>query len=324
MTIRGYRFAMLGALVLLRAATAQAQETFYFIAHAGPGDPYWTIQAKAAEEAGRKLGVRVIFSAPEKPGDVAGQVEILNAAVAARPAGIVTTLPDAKAFSNAIKRARKQGIPVIAVNTREAKRDAAALPYQAYVGMDELQAGRNVGQKALQSFKLKSGDLVVIANHQPGVMSLEQRTLGIRESLASASINTATLDISSNPTRAISVLQSFLKANANVKAILTLGPLGYTPAGKLLQEQKLAGKVKLGGFDIDPVGLDLIQKGVMEFSLDAQPYVQAFASITQLFLASRYLATPVDMNTGTGFFERSNVGAQAKLIQSGYEPQTRK
>src|SRR6185437_5341860 len=104
--------------------------------------------------------------------------------------------------------------------------------------------------------------------------------------------------IGSNPIQAMSILGSYLTANPSTRAIFALGPLGYTPAGKLLEKTHRVGKVALAGFDIDPAGLQLIEKGVLGFSLDAQPYLQAYMAINQLYLKAHYGVTPVDLNTG--------------------------
>jgi simple sugar transport system substrate-binding protein len=310
--------ALIGFSFLFSTVLAQAADTYYFIAHAGPGDPYWSIQAKGAQDAAQKLGVKVIFSAPDRAGDVAKQVELLNAAISGKPAGIVTTIPEGRAFERSVQKAVKAGIPIIAIDACEEKRDPIGLPYQAFIGMDAYEAGRKVGEKALNAFGLKPGATAVIGNHQPGVMDLEKRTKGIVDVLAKAGIKTKTLDIGSNPAKAETILMSFMKANPGVTAIFTLGPLGYTPAGKMIQDMKLQGKVQLAGFDVDPVGLDLLKKGIMGFTIDAQPYMQAFMAINQLYLASKYGVTAIDLNTGVGFLDKDNVEKFAKLITSGY------
>jgi simple sugar transport system substrate-binding protein len=296
-----------------------AGETFYVIAHAGPGDPYWALVSQGADEAAKKLGVKVVFSAPDHPGDIARQVALLDAAIAAKPAGIATTIPDAKPFEKSVQRAVRNGIPIVTIDTREAKRDAKALPYSAYIGADGFAAGKKVGERALATIPLKSTDTVVVLNHEPGVSGLELRTRGITEVMNKAGIKIETLDITANPSKAMVILESYLKAKPGTRAIFTLGSLGFVPAGKVLQEKKLMGKIALTGFDIDPAGLELIRKGIMNFTIDAQPHTQAFVAITQLYLAARYQSTPTDLDTGAAFLDASNVERFSKLIASGYK-----
>jgi simple sugar transport system substrate-binding protein len=304
----------------LIAGSAFADDfTFHFIAHAGPGDPYWAVVAKGAQDAAEKLKVKVIFSAPDRPGDIAGQVQLLQAAASSRTAGIITTIPNAQAFSAPIQQAVKKGIPVIAVNAREEHRNAIALPYAAYVGQDEYASGKQVGERSIQSFGLKSGDNTVVLIHEPGVSSLELRTKGISEALKKAGVKTSSLDITENPTKAMGILQSYLNSHPDTKVVFTLGSLGLTPAAKVLRDQHLDGKIHLTAFDVDPIALDLIRKNVLDFTLDAQPYVEGFMSVVQIYLAARYQATPVDVNTGAAFIDKTNVDKLSKVIANGYQ-----
>jgi simple sugar transport system substrate-binding protein len=311
--------AFLCLCLLPLSSFAEDHFTFHFIAHAGPGDPYWAMVAKGAQDAAEKLKIRVVFSAPDRPGDIAGQVQLLKAAAGNHANGIITTIPNAQAFSAAIQQAVKNGIPVLAVNSREEHRDAKALPYSAYVGQDEMTSGKKVGDYSLEKFQLKSGDNAVILNHEPGVSSLEMRTKGITEALKKAGVKVSSLDVTSNPTKAIGILQSYLNANPKTKVIFTLGSLGLTPAAKVLRDQKLVGQIHLVSFDLDPVAMDLIRKKVLDFTLDAQPYVQGFLSVMEMYLAVRYQATPVDINTGAAFVDATNVERLSKVIASGYQ-----
>jgi simple sugar transport system substrate-binding protein len=310
--------AFLASFLNMGASSAE-EMTFNFIAHAGPGDPYWAVVAKGVQDAAEKLKIKVTFSAPDRPGDIAGQVQLVQAAASSRTSGIITTIPNAQAFSAPIQAAAKKGIPVIAVNSREEKRDAKALPYSAYIGQDEFASGKKVGERAIQVFGLKSGDSTVVLNHEPGVASLESRTKGITEVLKKDGIKTASLDVTSNPTKGMGIIQSYLNAHPETKVVFTLGSLGLTPAAKVLRDQKLVGKVHLTAFDLDPTALDLIRKDVLDFTLDAQPYVQGFMSVMQIYLAARFQTTPVDLNTGAAFIDKSNVEKLAKVITSGYQ-----
>jgi simple sugar transport system substrate-binding protein len=67
------------------------QYTFYYVSHGGPGDPWWAPVIKGAELAGRLLGVKVVYLGPEKF-SVKWLVDTLQAAVAAKPDGIIITM----------------------------------------------------------------------------------------------------------------------------------------------------------------------------------------------------------------------------------------
>jgi simple sugar transport system substrate-binding protein len=67
--------------------------------------------------------------------------------------------------------------------------------------------------------------------------------------------------------------------------------------------------VRAGGFDLLPSTLVAIQDGLLDFTIDQQPYLQGFVPIQQLFLYqySGGLVSPAETNTGLKFVTRANV-----------------
>ncbi|HHY46604.1 MAG TPA: hypothetical protein GX506_04805 [Firmicutes bacterium] len=77
--------------------SAAEQMTFYVIAHAGPGDPFWAVVQRGVQDAGKLLGVRAIFQGPPT-GNIPEQVNMFRAAMAANATGIATTISDPRAW----------------------------------------------------------------------------------------------------------------------------------------------------------------------------------------------------------------------------------
>ena len=98
------------ALVPSGAAAAESKLSFYVIAHAGPGDPFWAVVQRGVQDAGKTLGVQAIFQGPAQY-NVAEQVNMFNAAVSGNAAGIAVTISDVKAWVNPITRARERASP---------------------------------------------------------------------------------------------------------------------------------------------------------------------------------------------------------------------
>ena len=67
--------------------------------------------------------------------------------------------------------------------------------------------------------------------------------------------------------------------------------------------------VRAGGYDLLPATLEAIHDGLLDFTIDQQPYLQGFLPVQQLFFA-RYsggLVAPAETNTGNLFVTRHNV-----------------
>lgn len=309
-----------GTLALLSgvpaAAGQQSPMTFYVIAHTGPGDPFWAVVQRGVEDAGRMLGVRAIFQGPTGR-NIPEQVNMFRAAVAAGATGIATTISDPRAWVQPIREARERGIPVVAINVKEPPDFTEPIPYMAYIGMDEYQAGRMLAERLAS--KLPRGARALVAIHEPGHVGLEARARGIMEVLSERlGARVDKLDITQDPTRALTIMRSYLRANPDTAAIFTLGPLGAIPAIRLVREENLVGKVLLASFDLDPTVVQAIKEGIVDATVDQQQYLQGFMSVVQLYLYARFGLQPVDYDTGRGLVDASNVAMVEELVRAGY------
>lgn len=309
--------SIVGAGYAVRLAAAPAPMTFYVIAHTGPGDPFWAVVQKGVEDAGKMLGVRAIFQGPPSR-DIPAQVNMAQAAISARATGIAISVSDPAAIGRVIRDARGRGIPVVAINVKEpADYRGEPIPYMAYVGMDEYEAGKNVARHL--AAKLSRGNTVLIGMHEPGHVGLEARARGITEVLErDLNAKVTKLDITQDPTKALAAMRAFLRANPDTKALFTLGPLGAIPAIRMIREDRLAGKIHMASFDLDATTIQAIKEGLVEATVDQQQYLQGFVSVMQLHLYATYKLDPADYNTGRGLVVKATAGDVEALVKRGY------
>ena len=67
--------------------------------------------ARRARQAGRDLGVRIEYQAPESF-DMVTMAQLIDAAVASQPDGLVVSMPDADALGPAVREAIDAGMPL--------------------------------------------------------------------------------------------------------------------------------------------------------------------------------------------------------------------
>lgn len=303
------------AMALGMAGTVLAKDlTFFVIAHAGPGDPFWAVVQRGVQEAGKQLGVKAVFQGPASH-NVPEQVNMFKAAVAADAAGIAVTISDPRAWVDVIADARAKGIPVVAINVKEPADFKAPIAYLSYIGMDEYEAGKTIARRAAAKLNKTRA---VVAIHQPGHVGLEARAKGIKEVLEGRGNVVEKLDITEDPTQAIGILRSYLRAHPDTKAIFTLGPLGLIPTVKMMREDGLKGKVLLETFDLDPVTCDAIRGGLVDASVDQQQYLQGYIAVLQLYLYEKYGLEPADYDTARGLVTAQNVDLVQSLVKAGY------
>ncbi len=300
-------------LMVCFATSAFAKERIYFIAHAGAGDPFWNVTYNGVQQASRDHKVDVVFMAPETPNDIARQVELFEAAIAAKPDGIALSVPSDLSFSRGLKKAAKSNIPVVIVNTQPSPAAKAQNPHLSFIGMDDLTAGMRVAERALASGKLSKR--VLIANHQPGHLGLEQRLKGLQTVFASKNIAVDKLDISDDAANVTNAIQSYLNKKRDATGVFCLGPTCVHSIGRYFQRQ--GRPIFLASFDLSPFTVQLIKEGIVAFTIDQQPYKQGYLGVDQLVRLIRDRRPPQSIETASSFIVKENANEVFELVKKG-------
>jgi simple sugar transport system substrate-binding protein len=287
------------ALVLVLAATAcggddggdgdggggggggvtQRDFRFVVVTHGQASDPFWSVAANGVQAAADDMGVQVEYQAPETF-DMVAMSDLIDAAVASQPDGLVVSIPDADALGPSIQAAVDAGIPVISMNSGS---DVFAdLGVLVHVGQTEFEAGLIAGQR----FKEEGVQHPICINQEVGNAALDQRCDGFFEGLG---IDGEVVPVDLNdPAGTTETVAGVLQQNADTDGILTLGPTGATPTLEALDQAGKLGDVKFATFDLSPEVLQAIEDGDMLFAIDQAQYLQGYLPIVFL---TKYLET---------------------------------
>jgi len=125
---------------------SRANLKFYVITHGQASDPFWSVVKKGVDQAGKDMGVQVVYEAPASATfDVVAMAHLIDSAVAAHPAGLVVSIPDPNGLGPSIKAAVAAGIPVISINS--GSEVAKSLGVLVHIGQTEEQAGIGGGER---------------------------------------------------------------------------------------------------------------------------------------------------------------------------------
>ncbi len=304
---------VLAACTPPKAKTARSDDRFFVISHAGAGDPFWNIVFNGVKQAAIDINLNVQILAPETPNDLARQIELFKSALATKPKGIAVSIADDRAFSEPLQEARKQGVPVIAFNTKPSDKALRDNPYLAYVGMDDLLAGKSLAERAIRTGLIK--DRVMIAMHQAGHIGLEQRAVGIKGVLKPLNIEVDKLDISADATQAKQIVQGYLSKHKDCTAVFFAGAFGLHALARTIKEEHPT--ILLSSFDLTPLTVELIKLQKVSCTVDQQPFLQGYMALTQLSLYSRYAIQPSDMNTGVALIDAKSARNLDQLVSLG-------
>ena len=259
-------------------AVTQRDFRFVVVSHGQASDSFWSVAQNGVSAAADDMGVSVEYQAPGTF-DMVEMSQIIDAAVASQPDGLVVTIPDADALSDSIEAAVAAGIPVISMNSGA---DVfAELGILVHVGQTEYAAGLLAGQQ----FAAEGVGSAICINQEVGNAALDARCQGFEDGLG-VEVDVIPVDLA-DPTGTQETVAGVLQANP-VEGILTLGPTGASPTLAALEANGMLGTIKFATFDMDPDVLEAIGNGDMLFAIDQAQYLQGYLPIV---LLTQYLET---------------------------------
>jgi simple sugar transport system substrate-binding protein len=300
--------AVLGIAAAVTPASAADGIRIVVVSHGQASDPFWSVVKNGVDEAQKDMGVTVEYLAPDTF-DMVRMAQMIDAAVASKPDGLVVSIPDADALGDAIRAAVGAGVPVISMNSgSDVRKKLGAL---LHVGQTEYEAGLGGGEKMAAAGVGKA----VCVNQEVGNVALDLRCEGFAEGLGG---EVEVLATSLDPTEIRNAVSAYLAGHPDTQGILTLGPSAAEPALAALEDEGLLDKIKMGTFDLSPGVLSALSDGKMLFAIDQQQFLQGYLPVVALTLYSKYGLLPgADVLTGPGFVTKENAAQVIDLSKKG-------
>jgi simple sugar transport system substrate-binding protein len=312
-------FVIVAVLALLTASSLLAQNTdarpyrIVVVTHGQASDPFWSVVKNGVDQAAADMRVTVEYQAPGTF-DMVAMAQLIDAAVASNPDGLVVSIPDPDALSESISAAVAAGIPVISINSGS---DVASdLGVLAHIGQTEYEAGYGGGQRMAEAGATNA----LCVNQEVGNVALDLRCQGFTDAMAEAGGTVTVLAVDlADPTGSSSRISAALAENADVDAIFTLGPTGAAPALQAVEEAGMLGQMLMATFDLSPDVLAAVRDGHMLFAIDQQQYLQGYLPIVYLTLYLENANTPgnILIPTGPGFVTAENAERIISLSEAG-------
>lgn len=302
---------------------------FVMVSHIGSSDPNMLWLTYAIKEFMRRYPeVDVKYVATDQF-SIEAMTTLLKQTIATKPDGIAIPIVSAEALGPVLDDAIKQGIPVVAVNT--IPDGPKTIPYLTYVGGSDLQTGVVLAQAVLDAAKagkipaIKAG---VCANPDIGHQGLLARCKGWNDVMEKAGVKSEMLDISSDPAREGSVMQSYLNSHKDVNAIFSTtartGPVIFAAAKDLNLNPGVDMKagVVMVSTDESPVSLEGIKLGKILATHSQGFYLQGFNPFEILFWNRELGYRPTsDILSGPILIDSSNVDAWIPLTKNAFGSQ---
>lgn len=278
------------------------------VTHGAPGDTYWDLVRKGAEDAAKKDNIELRYSSdPQAP----NQANFVRSAVDAGVDGIAVTLPNAEAIGPAARDAVDHGIPVVGLNAgMTAYRDYGL---SGFFGQDETVAGRAAGECLRDEGKKK----VLCVIHEQGNSSQEARCAGVRDGLGGGTVDLLYVN-GQDLTSVQSTITSKLSQDKSFDTVFALqAPVAMRAVESV---QQSGAQAQVATFDTNAELVGAIKDGRVAWAVDQQPYLQGYLAVDSLWLAKRNGATlggGQAVYTGPSFVDSSNVDTIEEAAKAG-------
>ncbi|HVS53459.1 MAG TPA: substrate-binding domain-containing protein [Opitutaceae bacterium] len=222
---------------------------------------FWDAVEKGAKDAGAKNGAEITVKAPLSETDVSVQIQLLNAMAAQGMEAIVIAPINKEALAVPVASIAVKGVKIVVIDTALTGKAAPV-----FIGTDHQAAGEAAG-KLLASL-VSDADEVSFLKHAQSSGATTQREAGALTTFRAAHPNAvvhgdiyASVEPGTEPAKALLLL----KQHPATKAVLASGTPGTLAMLQVLQEQKLAGSIKLVGFgfNLNPDVAAALENGAM-------------------------------------------------------------
>ncbi|MGL4403330.1 MAG: sugar ABC transporter substrate-binding protein [Fusobacteriaceae bacterium] len=236
-----------------------AKKKIYYIPIVDVGS-YWKPMGDSAKAEADKLGYELVIrtSSPSDAQKNEKHLGFIQEAIEEGAAGIAIAPMDPDMFDRKVKEAFAEKIPVVTFDA-DVKTKANRI---AYIGTDNLSAGKDLGKKGAEYLKnkgIKEGKIALVATNLTQttmIYRMKGIKAGFKEVMGSDSQNFKWLEeIQDNDQAAESKrqLEAQIISNPDMIAVFSLGSEGPdTGVMEAIKTQDVASKVSHFGFDYTP------------------------------------------------------------------------
>lgn len=271
----------------------------------GTTHSYWKSVEAGAREAGKELGVDIVWQGPLREDDRAQQIALVQQFVGSKISAIVLAPLDEVALRGPVEAARERNIPVVIVDS--ALKGEAGKDFTSYIATDNRRGGRLGGEELVRILGGKGK--IVLLRCMEGSASTGEREAGFLEVIrAHPDIQILVENryggatTSSAQDAAMNLMDKIRTADG------IFCPNESTTHGMLLalRQTGLLGKKKFVGFDASAPLLQALNKGDIAALVVQNPRRMGYVGVTTAVKALRGEPVETHVDTGCALVTREN------------------
>ena len=286
------------ALVLLLSlglfSVANAEASLVYLITMDKMDMHWVSVDAGASTMAKALGLDYKWDAPDGK-DNADQIEVLNNAIAEKPAVILLAATDPQGIAKTVEEAQAQGIIVMYVDS------PAAAPVPVTLSTDNYAAGKLAAQTMIAELDAagKTSGKIGIVSVNTATNSTMNREAGFRDVFtADGRFELLTTEYKEGlAAESQEAATNFIMGNPDLVGLFGANEGSTVGVGNAIKAE--APEIIGVGFDKSDAILGLLKDGTLKGAMAQNPFTMGYLGVAEAYAAINGLSTgPAVIDTG--------------------------
>jgi ribose transport system substrate-binding protein len=241
-------------------------------------NPFFQAMEQGARDKAKEMGVAIEVNGIESESDADKQADLVRIMLNRGVDAIVIAPASSVGIVTPLMRAQQAKIPVINIDNRISKEEAAkqGLKPATFIGPDNADGAKKVAACACKLIKKKAGEgktaKVLILRGIDGVENAEARRAGFEAACKEAGVEIAASQSAEWDTaKAQTATAAMLSANPDVLGILCANDKMALGAIAAVKSRGKIGEIIIVGYDNIDLARDAIKRGEMQATVEQNP-----------------------------------------------------
>lgn len=301
-------------IFLIGLSITSAQRPYIAMISKGFQHQFWQAVKSGAEKAAKDLGVTITFEGPESEAMVDKQIEMLQAALAKKPAALCIAALDSKAVIPYLEKAQQMGIPVIGFDSGV----DSDIPVTT-VATDNIKAAGYAADK-MAEFIGRVGEVALVVHDQTSRTGIDRRD-GFVNRIKQKYPLIKIVDIQyggGDHLKSTDLTKAIIQAHPRLKGIFGANEGSAIGVINAVKEMNKVGKIVVIGYDSGKQQIEAIKSGLMKGAITQNPVGMGYMAVEAAVKAIKGKKLPKFIDSGFYWYDKTNID-DPKIKECLYE-----
>ena len=263
---------------------------------------FWPVVMEGSMQGAKDYNCHIRISGPRMETDIEEQNRLVRAAIERKPDIIILAPADYTQSLEVAKEVKAAGIVLILLDSQieESIEDV-------FVGTDNIEAGRKLGELLLSVQKENVGGKVGIISHVARTSSAIARQQGLIEVIQDTHEVLPIYYSNSNKEQAREITLQLLEEHPDVRAVIGLNEWASVGMAKAVKEKGMLDRVTVLGFDNSILEAKLLEEGTFQGIVIQRAFNMGYLSVEQGIRALENQPLQRQVDSGSSIITRENM-----------------